>query len=78
MDCLLIEGFKKAPYPKVVIVRDKNDLAELQAVNIIAIIYREKEQMAANQGLPVFHANDPAAVDYVLSQLKGNLCNGTV
>jgi molybdopterin-guanine dinucleotide biosynthesis protein B len=71
MDCLLIEGFKKAPYPKVVIVRDKDDLAKLQAVNIIAIMYREKEQVASHQGLPVFHADDPAGVDYVLSQLKG-------
>ncbi|MGQ9007184.1 molybdopterin-guanine dinucleotide biosynthesis protein B [Bacillus stercoris] len=70
-DCLLIEGFKKAPYPKVVILSEKEDLEALQAVNIIAIIYRQKEHMTEHQGLPVFHADDPVAVDFVLSQLKG-------
>lgn len=34
--------------------------------------------MTEHQGLPVFHADDPVAVDFVLSQLKGNLHNGTV
>lgn len=27
--------------------------------------------MTEHQGLPVFHADDPVAVDFVLSQLKG-------
>lgn len=70
-DCLLIEGFKKAPYPKVVILSKEEDLEALQAVNTIAIIYRKKEHMIEHQGLPVFHADDPVAVDFVLSQLKG-------
>ncbi|MCY8544402.1 molybdopterin-guanine dinucleotide biosynthesis protein B [Bacillus vallismortis] len=70
-DCLLIEGFKKAPYPKVVILSEKEDLEALQADNTIAIIYRKKEHITEHQGLSVFHADDPAAVDFVLSQLKG-------
>ncbi|TYS08217.1 molybdopterin-guanine dinucleotide biosynthesis protein B [Bacillus subtilis] len=71
IDCLLIEGFKKAPYPKVVLLNEKEDIEALQAVNTIAIIYRKKEHITERHGLPVFHADDPVAVDFVLSQLKG-------
>lgn len=61
----------------MVILSKKEDLEAPQAVNTIAIIYRKRAYDRAS-GITRFHADDPVAVDFVLSQLKGNLHNGTV
>ncbi|WP_435002824.1 molybdopterin-guanine dinucleotide biosynthesis protein B [Bacillus atrophaeus] len=72
VDCLLVEGFKKASYPKVVILKETSEWRELQQLDhIIAVICRKKEHVTAQSGAPVFHADDPAAIAFVLSQLKG-------
>ncbi|WP_397537170.1 molybdopterin-guanine dinucleotide biosynthesis protein B [Rummeliibacillus pycnus] len=39
-DMILVEGYKKADYPKVVLIRDKEDVAYLQKLtNIICVLY---------------------------------------
>lgn len=38
IDVLIIEGFKKAPYPKIVCIRDEKDLHLLDLSNVIASI----------------------------------------
>ncbi|MCC9023828.1 molybdopterin-guanine dinucleotide biosynthesis protein B [Bacillus nakamurai] len=71
-DCLLIEGFKREPYPKIVMIKNKEEWQKLrQLEHVIAVVCRNMELAAAQAGLPVFHADDPAAVTFVLSQLKG-------
>ncbi|MEC5423629.1 molybdopterin-guanine dinucleotide biosynthesis protein B [Virgibacillus sp. C22-A2] len=37
LDILLIEGYKKADYPKIVILKDEKDMALLELSNIIAV-----------------------------------------
>ncbi|MFT0802394.1 molybdopterin-guanine dinucleotide biosynthesis protein B [Bacillus swezeyi] len=71
IDCLLIEGFKQAEYPKVVMVRDDgdNDLIE-QLDGIIAVIYQHNKPHIAGNDIQCFHMEDPSAISYIVKHLK--------
>lgn len=72
IDGLLIEGFKHAPHPKIIMIKDSEDWQKLKHLErVIAVISRNMEHMPADAGMPVFHADDPAAIMFVLSRLKG-------
>ncbi|WP_045506404.1 molybdopterin-guanine dinucleotide biosynthesis protein B [Bacillus amyloliquefaciens] len=72
VDSLLIEGFKHAPHPKIIMIKNSEEWQKLkQLERVIAVVSRNTEDMPADAGMPVFHADDPAAIMFVLSQLKG-------
>ncbi len=74
IDGLLIEGFKHAPHPKIIMIKDSEDWQKLKHLErVIAVVSRNTEHMPADAGMPVFHADDPVAMMFVLSRLKGNL-----
>lgn len=55
-DLVLVEGFKREPYPKLLLVRDQNHLELLDAVSRVeAVVSWEKVEA---RGLPVFHVDD--------------------
>lgn len=71
IDCLLIEGFKEAPYPKIVMVRHEEDhqlIEQLEGVR--AVIYQRGEPPAPKPDVQSFHIEDPAAISFILHHLK--------
>jgi molybdopterin-guanine dinucleotide biosynthesis adapter protein len=72
-DVILIEGHKKQSYPKLLILRNENDLALITFVNNIkavivwthSLIKVVREQL----GVPVFHIQDDSAVAEVSEEL---------
>ncbi|AME05479.1 molybdopterin-guanine dinucleotide biosynthesis protein B [Bacillus siamensis] len=72
IDCLLIEGFKHALHPKIIMIKSSEDWQKLKHLErVLAVVSRSTEHMPADAGIPVFHADDPDAIMFVLSQLKG-------
>ncbi|MFN2746028.1 MULTISPECIES: molybdopterin-guanine dinucleotide biosynthesis protein B [unclassified Bacillus (in: firmicutes)] len=71
IDCLLIEGFKQAAFPKVVMVRNEADGHLLEQLSgTIAVIYRDSQPREVPNGVPSFHIADPGAMSYILNHLK--------
>ncbi len=62
LDYLIIEGFKSAAYPKIVLLRSEKDTHLLVLPNVIAVALREPnkviESTAQSKGLPVFIHSD--------------------
>ncbi|TSI05196.1 molybdopterin-guanine dinucleotide biosynthesis protein B [Lysinibacillus sp. BW-2-10] len=55
-DLLLIEGFKKGPYPKIVLVKNEEDWETLQHVNeIVCVVSHVPFQL---ENYPTFHIDD--------------------
>ncbi len=58
-DIVIIEGFKKEPFPKVVIVRREEDLQLLDRLeNIHVILFWEKIILPLELNVPHFYIND--------------------
>nr|WP_245680489.1 molybdopterin-guanine dinucleotide biosynthesis protein B [Bacillus marinisedimentorum] len=69
VDVILIEGYKKEPYPKAVLLRTEEDLHLLDELeNIKAVICWFDLQSAGVSELPVFHINEED--EYLTSILK--------
>lgn len=81
LDCVLVEGFKAIPFPKIEIHRPETGkpVIALNDANIIAIATNDaaklKENLAdsgeAVNALPLLDLNDPEAIaDFVIEQVK--------
>lgn len=72
-DIILIEGHKKKSYPKLVIIRDENDLSLISDLsNIKSVIVRKKELIDVVRGqleIPVF----PITEEKALMEISNNL-----
>ncbi|SDN14370.1 molybdopterin-guanine dinucleotide biosynthesis protein B [Bacillus sp. OK048] len=73
-DIILIEGHKKQPYPKLLILRNEDDLLLLNNVNnITAVIvwkYALLEQVRGILNVPVFHISEEQSVTEISKQIK--------
>ncbi len=62
LDAVIVEGFKEAPYPKVVLLRDEADAELLTLPNIVAAALRQKndnlEQAVSAANLPLYVTED--------------------
>lgn len=76
-DIILIEGYKKEQYPKLLLLRDKEDIHLCnQLSNIQAIFVRdEAENFRGNviNDLPWFQLNDQSGINWVIHYLKSQL-----
>jgi molybdopterin-guanine dinucleotide biosynthesis protein B len=74
-DVILIEGYKLKTYPKLLIIKNINDLSLLKKVNnILAIMYWKKElkdQIAAQLNVPCFSIEDDTAISWIAQLLQG-------
>ncbi|MCL7749537.1 molybdopterin-guanine dinucleotide biosynthesis protein B [Halalkalibacter alkaliphilus] len=69
-DIILVEGFKKEHYPKVVILRSEKDIELLQASNIVCVITWEPLP-DYEQTFPTFHVDDTSkSIEYILQKLS--------
>lgn len=73
-DIILVEGHKKKPYPKLLFLRDENDLSLIGEVeNIQAVIVWKKaliEMVCHHVKVPVFDIEDHMAVLEIAKVLK--------
>lgn len=62
LDAVIVEGFKDAPYPKVVLLRDEADAELLTLPNIVAVGLRQRndrlEEAARAAKLPLYFIED--------------------
>lgn len=62
LDAVIVEGFKDAPYPKVVLLRDESDAGLLTLPNIVAAALRQRndrlEEAARAAKLPLYFIED--------------------
>lgn len=72
LDAVIVEGFKDAPYPKVVLLRDETDAELLRLPNIVAVATREQSvelaTAAAAESLPFYYIGD-ANLDELLAYI---------
>ncbi|MDN3015098.1 molybdopterin-guanine dinucleotide biosynthesis protein B [Paenibacillus sp. BSR1-1] len=73
-DVILIEGYKQKKYPKLLILRDLEDLSLLKSVtNIMAVVYWKeciRERIAGHINIPCFFINDEASITWTVNLLK--------
>jgi molybdopterin-guanine dinucleotide biosynthesis protein B len=70
-DRIFVEGFKKEQYPKVVLLRDKKDIALLQEVENIMCAITWKHLSVTEEGFPVFPLEDASSyVEFILQKLS--------
>lgn len=70
-DFILIEGHKLEVYPKVVLIRDEEDVDLFQKVsNIKAVLYwQENDLQSLHQYIPCYHIADENGLNWLLSDL---------
>ncbi|WP_395894522.1 molybdopterin-guanine dinucleotide biosynthesis protein B [Bacillus safensis subsp. safensis] len=73
LDAVLIEGYKQAPYRKIVCVKNEEELNDLSTLsNIQAAIYFSQENpLTENYPFPVFSAFDKRGMTSAFHLLKG-------
>lgn len=76
LDGLILEGFKRADFPKIVLIRTEEDLALLEEItNIMAIIVWDQKVKLNTQTQPTqfFIYDDTNYLNYIVEWLKGAL-----
>jgi len=73
-DVILIEGYKLESFPKLLLLRDENDLSLLKCVSNIAAIVYWKDKMdkviKLKTDIPCFHIDDKRAITWTLKLLQ--------
>ncbi|KFL42642.1 molybdopterin-guanine dinucleotide biosynthesis protein B [Lysinibacillus sp. BF-4] len=73
LDFILIEGYKQAPYPKIVLLRSDKDAALLTLSNIHCILYWEGTTIHQQLNVPSFSLAEHAQYQPFLLQEMRNL-----
>lgn len=75
MDVILIEGYKRAEYEKVVLIRSEEDLSLLHTLkNIICVISWVSLSPVVSDTYPVFHIKDEKTYVEWLIERMGKSC----
>jgi molybdopterin-guanine dinucleotide biosynthesis protein B len=73
-DIILIEGHKNELYPKLLLLRGKEDFELLQLPNVQAIIlWGEIPKEDFLKEIPSFYLNDSSAIDWTIDYLESQL-----
>jgi molybdopterin-guanine dinucleotide biosynthesis adapter protein len=74
LDVLIIEGHKYEDYPKVVIIKDENDLHLLKDLSNIKVVLYQEENLdeKVNQGYsgPNFPSSSPEGLDWIINYIN--------
>ncbi|MBK5444778.1 MULTISPECIES: molybdopterin-guanine dinucleotide biosynthesis protein B [unclassified Peribacillus] len=71
-DVILIEGYKQEDFPKVILIKEENDLLLLKQLNNIKAIIAWPdclEQSMSNASVPVFPLNSDHFISWFLEQI---------
>ena len=73
-DVILIEGYKLKNYPKLLLIRGKEDLPLITMVtNISVILYWEEEYrdyLKQHTEIPIFHIADDSAINWIAQSIN--------
>lgn len=72
-DVILIEGHKNESYPKLLLVRKKEDLELRRLRNIQAVVVWDEVKEESFDHVPWFYVNDPSAIDWTVDYLEGQI-----
>ncbi|MDP4156008.1 MAG: molybdopterin-guanine dinucleotide biosynthesis protein B [Bacillota bacterium] len=73
-DVILIEGHKHETYPKLLLLRRKEDFDLLQLRNVqVVMLWEEVPKDASLKDIPSFYLNDTSAIDWVTDYLENQL-----
>jgi molybdopterin-guanine dinucleotide biosynthesis adapter protein len=67
-DFILIEGHKREDFPKMVLIRDEDDLQLLNELTNIKVIFYWQETLI-NEKIPCFHINDRQGYSWLINHL---------
>lgn len=75
LDIILIEGYKSEHYPKIVLVRNHNDVILLQRLtNIFCVILVEKVELLEMENYCIFlRSEEEAYLSYIMKEVRGDL-----
>lgn len=75
MDIILIEGYKREHYPKVVLLRTAQDYLLLQQIsNILCVIYWPSYPIDQNLRIPSFSINEETEyMEFLLNEMREKL-----
>lgn len=68
MDFVFIEGYKKIPFPKILLIKDQAEIALLEEIEKTVCILDRNETISSSLNIPVFHH-----AEELLSYLKADL-----
>ncbi|MDM5297735.1 molybdopterin-guanine dinucleotide biosynthesis protein B [Bacillus pumilus] len=73
LDAVLIEGYKHAPYRKIICVKNEQELLDLSKLSHIqaAIYFSEEIQMNKDYPFPIFSAFEKHGTEWAFNLLKG-------
>lgn len=73
-DVILIEGHKNEPYPKLLLLRRKEDLELLRLRNVqVIMLWEEIPKEDSLKEIPSFYLNDTSAMDWMTDYLESQL-----
>ncbi|MFS0654297.1 molybdopterin-guanine dinucleotide biosynthesis protein B [Bacillus sp. 179-C3.3 HS] len=72
VDAVIIEGYKHAPYKKIICVKNEQELMDLSGLSHIqaAIYFSEKIQLTENYPFPIFSAFENHGTEFAFHLLK--------
>ena len=70
LDLILIEGYKHAPYPKAVCIRNEHDLGLLELSGIVCVIADKKEMVQTSVPVFSFHDEEHLYLDFLVKVVK--------
>ncbi|PCK21796.1 molybdopterin-guanine dinucleotide biosynthesis protein B [Bacillus pumilus] len=73
LDAILIEGYKQAPYRKIICVKNEQELIDLSTLSHIqaAVYFSNEFQLTKKYPFPVFSASDKRGTTFAFNLLKG-------
>ncbi|MGF9963613.1 molybdopterin-guanine dinucleotide biosynthesis protein B [Bacillus rhizoplanae] len=71
-EVIIVEGYKKEPYPKVVLLRSEEDASLLESVeNVIAVITWNEAPTTWHENYKVFHiTEDEEYIDWFVQRMR--------
>ncbi|WP_349410235.1 molybdopterin-guanine dinucleotide biosynthesis protein B [Pseudalkalibacillus sp. SCS-8] len=77
LDVILVEGYKRAGYPKLLVVRNKEECIHLlsSSQNVIGIIHHGiDEAFEVKKTIPTFQMEDPQSyVEFILAKIENGV-----
>lgn len=74
-DLILIEGYKKENYPKLVIIKDEKDRNELLSLENIQFIMVWDEKIDTPEYIPCFPLNNEIGLQQIVEFLENQICS---
>ncbi|WP_258000397.1 molybdopterin-guanine dinucleotide biosynthesis protein B [Bacillus sp. Marseille-P3661] len=74
LDLIVVEGFKKANFPKIVLIRSEEDMILLNKLTQIVLVISWSKAVKSDAGIPCFNISaENDYIEWIVSNLKGRI-----